>query len=346
SRGSFPPLHLPTPRLVPSVRLCCGVEVDDWSKASVTPTFVPYPANSSDLGSSSSGATHPNLRDSFALFDIILLSFFSRNIIRQKTYDFTPDNSICATLRRLIKMEPMRGVSGGMGKQPAQQETPEQLLDVFKAAALSVTKLYKISAAGQSKARADGYQDCLDDLVQFLDKEGLGLRDGEGRNIRKWATERLDGRENSSMNTESEDEAEKVETASSPEISRQSVPPQQPSQMRTDSAPPSIPPIHEEPTPIVVPSQDSFNFQSSHPYPNIATLDLSDSRSHDDTPTLTRSSKSRLTGNSSRACPRGAGHLVQRAGSKRKLNFDEIFDLGSLSGKDTFGNGGKRSRHA
>ncbi|CEF75650.1 unnamed protein product [Fusarium graminearum] len=243
-------------------------------------------------------------------------------------------------------MEPMRGVSGGMGKQPAQQETPEQLLDVFKAAALSVTKLYKISAAGQSKARADGYQDCLDDLVQFLDKEGLGLRDGEGRNIRKWATERLDGRENSSMNTESEDEAEKVETASSPEISRQSVPPQQPSQMRTDSAPPSIPPIHEEPTPIVVPSQDSFNFQSSHPYPNIATLDLSDSRSHDDTPTLTRSSKSRLTGNSSRACPRGAGHLVQRAGSKRKLNFDEIFDLGSLSGKDTFGNGGKRSRHA
>ncbi|PTD03361.1 hypothetical protein FCULG_00009423 [Fusarium culmorum] len=237
-------------------------------------------------------------------------------------------------------MEPMRGVSGGMGKQPAQQETPEQLLDVFKAAALSVTKLYKISAAGQSKARADGYQDCLDDLLQFLDKEGLGLRDGEGRNIRKWATERLDGRENSSMNTESEDEAEKAETASSPEISRQTKP------NANRLCTPSIPPIHEEPTPIVVPSQDSFNFQSSHPYPNIATLDLSDSRSHDDTPTLTRSSKSRLTGNSSRACPRGAGHLVQRAGSKRKLNFDEIFDLGSLSGKDTFGNGGKRSRHA
>jgi hypothetical protein len=243
-------------------------------------------------------------------------------------------------------MEPMRGVSGGMGKQPAQQESPEQLLDVFKAAALSVTKLYKISAAGQSKARADGYQDCLDDLLQFLDKERLGLGDGEGWKIRKWATERLDGRESSSLNTESEDEAEKTETASSPELSRPSVPPQQANQMRTDSAPPSIPPPHEEPTPIVVPTQDSFNFQSSHPYPNIATLDLSDSRSHDDSPTLTRPSKTRLTGGSSRPCPRGPGHLVQRAGSKRKLNFEEIFDLGSLNGKDTFGNGSKRGRHA
>lgn len=243
-------------------------------------------------------------------------------------------------------MEPMRGVSGGAGKQPAQQENPEQLLDVFKAAALSVTKLYKISAAGQSKARADGYQDCLDDLLQFLDKEGLGLSDGEGWKIRKWATERLDGRESSSLNTESEDEAEKTETASSPELNRPNVPSQPANQMRTDSAPPSIPPVIEEPTPIIVPSQDTFNFQSSHPYPNIATLDLSDSRPHDDFPTLTRPSKSRLANGSSRACPRGPGHSVQRAGAKRKLNFDEIFDLGSLNGKDTFGGGGKRGRHA
>ncbi|KAF5656969.1 hypothetical protein FHETE_10686 [Fusarium heterosporum] len=243
-------------------------------------------------------------------------------------------------------MEPMRGLSGATGKQPAQQESPEQLLDVFKAAALSVTKLYKISAAGQSKARADGYQDCLDDLLQFLDKGGMGLGDGEGWKIRKWATERLDGRESSSMNTESEDEAEKAETASSPELSRTSVPPQPASQIRTDSAPPSIHPIVEEPTPILVPTQDNFTFQSSHPYPNIGTLDLSDSRPHDDPSAPTRPSKTRMTGGSSRAYQRGPGHLVQRAGNKRKLNFDEIFDLGSLNGKDPFGNGGKRGRHA
>ncbi|KAF5022133.1 hypothetical protein F66182_5817 [Fusarium sp. NRRL 66182] len=242
-------------------------------------------------------------------------------------------------------MEPMRGVSAVMGKQPAQQETPEQLLDVFKAAALSVTKLYKTSAAAQSKARAEGYQDCLDDLLQFLDKERMGLDDGEGWKIRKWATERLDGRESSSANTESEDEVEKAETASSPEINRPSASLQQANQTRTDSAPPSISPAVEEPTPIIVPSQDTFTFQTSHPYPNIATLDLSDSRSHDDPPVMpTRPSKPRINGNASRACPRGPGHLVQRAGTKRKLNFEEIFDLGSLGGKDPFGNGGKR-RH-
>ncbi|CVK92517.1 hypothetical protein F25303_3160 [Fusarium sp. NRRL 25303] len=243
-------------------------------------------------------------------------------------------------------MEPMRGVSGSMGKQPAQQESPEQLLDVFKAAALSVTKLYKISAAGQSKARADGYQDCLDDLLQFLDKEGMGLGDGEGWKIRKWATERLDGRESSSLNTESEDEVDKAETASSPELTRTAIPPHPANQARTDSAPPSIPPVVEQPTPIVVPSQDNFTFQSSHPYPNIATLDLSDSRPHDDVPAPTRPTKTRLAGGPSRSCPRGPGHLVQRAGSKRKLNFEEIFDLGSLGGKDPFEKGGKRGRHA
>ncbi|KAF4971439.1 hypothetical protein FSARC_1748 [Fusarium sarcochroum] len=244
-------------------------------------------------------------------------------------------------------MEPMRGISAGMGKQPAQQETPEQLLDVFKAAALSVTKLYKTSAAAQSKARADGYQDCLDDLLQFLDKQGMGLDDGEGWKIRKWATERLDGRENGYLNPESEDEVEKAETASSPELARPNASSQQTAQMRTDSAPPSIPPIIQEPTPIVVPTQDNFTFQSSHAYPNIATLDLSDSRPHDDQPVApARPSKTRLSGNSSRSLPRGPGHLVQRAGSKRKLNFDEIFDLGSLGGKDPFGNGGKRGRHA
>ncbi|KAF4978731.1 hypothetical protein FZEAL_4924 [Fusarium zealandicum] len=244
-------------------------------------------------------------------------------------------------------MEPMRGISAGTGKQAVQHESPEQLLDVFKAAALSVTKLYKTSAAAQSKARADGYQDCLDDLLMFLDKEAMGLGDGEGWKIRRWATERLDGRETGSQNNESEDEVEKAETASSPELTRSNIPLHVTNQTRMDSAPPSIPPIVDEPTPVAVPSQDSFTFQSSHSYPNIATLDLSDSRPHDG-PSMasTRQTKPRFNGAANRPCPRGPGNLVQRAGAKRKLNFDEIFDLGSLGGKEPFGNGGKRGRHA
>ncbi|KAM0424598.1 hypothetical protein ACHAPT_010124 [Fusarium lateritium] len=244
-------------------------------------------------------------------------------------------------------MEQMRGVTAGPGKQPVQQESPEQLLDVFKAAALSVTKLYKTSAAAQSKARADGYQDCLYDILAFLDKETTGAGEGDGLKIRRWVRERLDGRESSSQN-ESEDEIDKAETSSSPELTRPNTVSHQMSQMRTDSAPPSIPPTVEEPTPLMVPSQDNFTFQSAHPYPNIATLNLSDSRPHDSpTMTATRPSKTRLNNPTGRSCPRGPGHLAQRAGAKRKLNFEEIFDLGSLGGKDPFGNGGgKRGRHA
>ncbi|KAH6899754.1 hypothetical protein B0T10DRAFT_468619 [Thelonectria olida] len=247
-------------------------------------------------------------------------------------------------------MDPMRGVSGGSGKQPAQTETPEQLLDVFKAAALSVTKLYKTSAAAQSKARSDGYQDCLDDLLSFLDKENLGLDDGEGWKIRRWATERLDGRDTGSQSLESEDEVDKAETASSPEIVRTNSAAQL-SIPRTDSAPPTMPsiaPAPGPPAPIVVPTQDTFTFQSSHAYPNIATLDLSDSRPQDGpsrAPTF--AAKARLNSNAGRAVSRSAA--LQRAGTKRKLNFEEIFDLGSLGGKDPkdpFGNGGKRGRHS
>ncbi|KAK1762389.1 hypothetical protein QBC33DRAFT_501258 [Phialemonium atrogriseum] len=235
-------------------------------------------------------------------------------------------------------------------------EPPEQLLDAFKAAALSVTKLYKISASAQTKARTDGYQDCLDDLQSFLDRENIGLGDGEGRRVRRWLTDRLEGRDGVPQSMESEDEVEKAETtASSPETHRSTSATQLPAlrneaTMR-DSAPPVVQPvttIAEEPEPeIVVPTQETFNFQSSHPYPpylNLANLDLSDSHSATAAP-VSRSSRTRH-GNGARTNSRSASHLGRGAGQKRKINFAEIFDLGSLgSGKDPFGNGGKRSRH-
>ncbi|KAI1250657.1 hypothetical protein MGN70_007714 [Eutypa lata] len=271
-------------------------------------------------------------------------------------------------------MENMRGASPTKG--PVHADSPEQLLDSFKAAALSVTKLYKTSAAAQSKARSDGYQDCLDDLLSFLDKRHIGLSDGEGWQIRKWATERLDGRDAVSQNTESEDEVEKVETASSPEINHRpattiaTAPTQQHSAtrhdapMRTDSAPPTThaaprsSPAVEEPQAIVVPSQDNFTFQSAYPYPhesttylNIEKLDLSDSGRPNDSATSHNSSSTTTSTHSSRPRnmkrvprPRQTGHLGRGAGQKRPINFAELFDVGSI-GKDMFGREGKRSRH-
>ncbi|KAK6074829.1 hypothetical protein SCUP234_04107 [Seiridium cupressi] len=271
----------------------------------------------------------------------------------------------------------MDGIRGSSPtKTSGGNESPEQLLDVFRAAALSVTKLYKTSAAAQTKARNEGYQDCLEDLLVFLDKHNIGVGDGEGWQIRRWATERFD-REGVTQSIESEDEVEKNEPVSSPELHRDSHTPlsttQHEAESRRDSAPPAPAPVPvptlaplpvqaaevistPAPThPITVPSQDSFTFQSSVAYPqdtdlSMANLDLSDSRSmnptshHHGTARIPRIRNNR----NGVQRPRNPTHIGRGAGQKRKLNIAEIFDLGSIGGKDLFsGNGGgKRSRHA
>ncbi|KAI8953584.1 hypothetical protein F4801DRAFT_121602 [Xylaria longipes] len=254
-------------------------------------------------------------------------------------------------------MDAMRGSSPP--KAALGTDSPEQLLDAFKAAALSVTKLYKTSAAAQAKSRSDGYQDCLDDLLAFLDRRNIGLGDGEGWQIRKWATERLDGRDSGPQVSDDEDEVDKAETVSSPELQRLNAV-SQPSATRNDSAPPiSHPavvaePVVEEPQMITVPTQETFTFQSSHPYPhesylNIANLDLSDSiRTNDNTMQGPSSQTTRIRREKRCSRPRNTGtaHLGRGAGQKRSINLAELFDVGSVNfGKDVSGREGKRSRH-
>ncbi|KAI0842547.1 hypothetical protein F5Y06DRAFT_257915 [Hypoxylon sp. FL0890] len=260
-------------------------------------------------------------------------------------------------------MEALRGSSPS--KNAAGGESPEQILDAFKAAALSVTKLYKTSAAAQAKARVDGYQDCLDDLLSFLDKNNIGLGDGEGWQIRKWATERLDGRD---ATQESEDEVEKTEPASSPEIHRSGSQAQlsamrNEAPMHQDSIQMSAhntatnSPTEEHPM-ITVPAQDNFTFRSSHPYPqapepypNLENLDLSDSTRTNDSTSQGSSNvpiahAARLRNKQRSSRPKPSNHLGRGAGQKRSINFAELFDVGSVTfGKDVFGREGKRSRH-
>jgi len=240
-------------------------------------------------------------------------------------------------------------------------DSPE-LLDAFKAAALSVTKLYKTSATAQAKSRSDGYQDCLEDLLVYLDKEGLGSTHGEGWKIRKWVNERMEGRETSSPALESEDEAEKsdgleIQTSGTnlpssaatignePPIGSGATP-------ATTTATATFPasPTTNHSSDFVVPTQDNFTFQSQLAYPyeahlNLANLDLSDSRGQEPSPrsaTTTPNLRPTIRRNGSRASSRTP--LGRVAGQKRKVNLAEIFDLGSLGyGKDMFG-GGKRGR--
>lgn len=239
-----------------------------------------------------------------------------------------------------------------------------ELLDAFKAAALSVTKLYKTSAQAQAKSRADGYQDCLEDLLSFMDRENIGLVNGEAQRARKWVTDRIEGRDATSPPLESDDEADRSDAhvlSSSPQMQR-SVPVaaqrqkdiKDEARARDASAPPILTTVAVPPRPaadeidMVVPSQDTFNFQTSHPYPHdealrLASLNLSDSQSV--TPANTRTTPRNGRNRNGRIAARSS--LGRGAGQKRKVNLAEIFDLGSLehgNGRDMFGSGGKRSR--
>ncbi|KAE9377947.1 hypothetical protein N431DRAFT_435116 [Stipitochalara longipes BDJ] len=277
-------------------------------------------------------------------------------------------------------MDSMRSLNTSLpGATPVKQqigEPSEQLLTAFKAAALSVTNLYKSAAADQGRARAEGYQDALDELLAFLDKEDIGLSDGEGWRIRRWATERLDGRDSVSQHMESDDEnPEKPERSSSPILQRsQSAtrlsstpkPARTASPARTESAPPptTITPITEEAPVSFVPPQSNFTFRSSHSYPQDADIILSDleiadnarAQSHDGSVTshasntassgitITRPPR-RHNNHSARVNSRNATPIGRGAGQKRKINFGDFFDIGNL-GKDGFGGGGKRGRFA
>ncbi|KAF4624819.1 hypothetical protein G7Y89_g13350 [Cudoniella acicularis] len=278
-------------------------------------------------------------------------------------------------------MDSMRSLNTSLpGTSPPKQQMgdpPENLLQAFKAAALSVTTLYKTAASDQSKARADGYQDALDELLAYLDKEDIGLSDGEGWRIRRWATERLDGRDSVSQNNESEDETlEKTDGGSSPILHRsQSATLLNPdsrtgrtlSPVRTERSPApsatSTPP--EESIPESMPPQSTFTFRASHPYPQDADIILSDLDISDNTRTqandgathaqnppgitITRPSRtnSRHNNHSSRVGARNSNTIGRGAGQKRKINIGDFFDIGNLGhGKDGFGGGGKRGRFA
>ncbi|KAH6617276.1 hypothetical protein F5144DRAFT_387971 [Chaetomium tenue] len=240
-----------------------------------------------------------------------------------------------------------------------------ELLDAFKAAALSVTKLYKTSAQAQTKSRADGYHDCLEDLLSFLDRENIGMRNGEAHRVRKWVMDRMEGRDSTSPPLESDDEADRSDTPqvlSSPHVQR-GVPAaaqrergKEEALTRDASAPPVLATVPIPPRPaveevdIIVPSQDNFNFSTTHPYPHdealrLANLDLSDPQTI--SPSNARATSRGGRNRNGRTGTRTA--LGRGAGQKRKVNLAEIFDLGSLdygNGRDMFGGGGKRSRFA
>ncbi|KAL6721379.1 hypothetical protein ACLMJK_000482 [Lecanora helva] len=272
-------------------------------------------------------------------------------------------------------MDSMRSLNTSLPRSSRRRSDPppEKLIQTFKAAALSVTNLYKTAAAEQIRAREAGYQEALDALLTFLDKENLGLDDGEGWRVRQWATERLDGSPLSHGGNDSDDdrgEAEKEERISSPVAqpaeNQDKTQLRHPSQPRSVAQDDSTPPISTEPQRDPLSSPEVFSFRSAHMYPqdtDMQTLDGSDNTPHQpesQSPTqlssaspavrlevVPRASRTphRNNRHNTRAAA-GARSLGTGAGSKRAFRFgDYEFDLGGPGdGKDGTGGGGKRQR--
>lgn len=273
----------------------------------------------------------------------------------------------------------MRSLNKSLPRTSPRRQTgpppPEALLSAFKAAALSVTNLYKTAATDQARSRAAGYQDALDDLLTLMDKENLGVQDGEGWRIRQWATERFDGSITGKADSDDEEEEEDKARSSSPEIIRKTALPEAQQEQQPEPQAPQVP--QARPAPVEPPTQqnqpqqraettlptsETFNFRSSHSYPSNhdrQDMEMEASTVSAETPnaatyTVPRASRNNRHHNrngnnaSSRNPTINLGSLGSGAGSKRKNNFNEFFNIPDFqfgNRKDDHDRPGKRGRH-
>ena len=271
----------------------------------------------------------------------------------------------------------MRSLNRSLPPDTTVAKPTEAVLQAFRDAALSVTKLYKEASSSQQRERQAGYQDALDELLTFLDKENLGLGDGEGWRVRQWATERLAGSAAAGNDaSESDDDKESVkhgdggtntgadakdvpESSPVPEL-RESLPSAFVQPSTTSAHPPNTTP----------PKSDAFTFRSEMSYPRDVEMNTQDSNSSNSSPPEQhalllpqpplRPRRARHNHNSNSTSHRHDRHghrananrrLGQGVGSKRKLDFGDFFDFANLpDGKDGSGGagcgggGGKRGR--
>lgn len=251
----------------------------------------------------------------------------------------------------------MRSLNTSLPSSTPHPQPPEQLLQQFKSAALSVTNLYKNAVYEQSQAKQSGYQEAIEDLLHFLDKENLGLGDGEGWRVRQWATERSDGMGNPPSDDDDHGDVDKRARSNTPTAVRKE--PREPMSARQPSrsaSPPKdghvtshqpTPPQHgndanafDKPTVFTftagptLPQGEDVDMQSDNPPPS----------SQDSFSVLSRNPRQQHRHNMSRSnqCTPTREPSVG-LGSKRKLTFPDFFDLSGANTRDMFG-GGKRGR--
>ncbi|KAL1600600.1 hypothetical protein SLS60_006986 [Paraconiothyrium brasiliense] len=232
-------------------------------------------------------------------------------------------------------MDSMRSLNTSLPMTRRRQPTPQpDTHKAFKDTALTVTNLYRTALADIERSRSDGYQQALDDLLGFLDKENLGVGDGEGWRIRQWATERLDGAlpMNATSDTDEDIPEEQRARSSSPVVEHipeenHSVTPEPTS--RSDSAPPAAVESANSDSDMA-PLPPMFHFASPQVYPannNIdnATYDFA-AAARRAFPTTRRNSNRSSSRNLQRSAAQNLVSLGNGAGQKRKL-MNDFFNI-------------------
>ncbi|KAH7392168.1 hypothetical protein DE146DRAFT_132821 [Phaeosphaeria sp. MPI-PUGE-AT-0046c] len=249
-------------------------------------------------------------------------------------------------------MDSMRSLNKSLPKTKRQPDVHQS----FRTAALNVTNLYKSALADLERARSDGYQEALEELMAFMDKENIGTGMGEGWRIRQWASERVEGALPKQAGSDSEDDEldDKRARSSSPIMEHGIVPDDTRSQPvvetghRCDSAPP---PVQTEAT-TVDGDMSSMNhvFQFSAPQ-SLPSNTANDSAVSDFAaaarrafPNPRRNSNRPSSRNLQRSAAQNLLQLGNGAGQKRRIMHDFFNVDGFNDRRDGSSGGPKRGR--
>ncbi|KAI9725905.1 MAG: hypothetical protein M1828_002232 [Chrysothrix sp. TS-e1954] len=268
-------------------------------------------------------------------------------------------------------MDSMRTLDTSLPKSTAKKRPHQQsgeLLQAFKAAAFSVTQLYKTAASEEDTSRAGriaGYQEALEDLQDFLDRQNIGLDDGEGWQVRQWALQRSAGVATQS-DAEDEVEEEKRTRSTSPTLQRRTNGERSRSSPRTSSEElprsESMPPAGASSTTTIAPATaqssrppEPFLFRSNVAAPpQMRDIDMDALESTINASAVKPGTALNPTAPiqlevkqkpSRSALARQSNHnrervSSRRAGIKRKASVHEFFDISGLNGDDERGGGG------
>ena len=270
-------------------------------------------------------------------------------------------------------MDSMRSLNRSLPKSNnTRSAPPEELLQAFRTAALSVTNLYKSAVTDQSRSRQEGYQDALDDLLVFLDTENVGLQDGEGWRVRQWINDRYERTSSGGPQPDSDDDTGDTERRPRSASPNQNM--QRPGTITEHQSSQSEQLVSPEKSGASVDASDSgkptaFRFtagqqeqeqdQSQTDQIMVGESETFQNQVQAQAPTNTativparvelvqRGSRTPSRQGSRNSTRQSTREFTFNAGSKRKIQFPDFFDISSVQfGREGTGGTGKRSKLA